>query len=460
MKRRYIIRRAGRSLKQAKARTLLTSLAIAVGAFTLTIAIAAGEGSRQYADKLIGSNVNPRALFIVKDKALFEGGQNQSGLREYDPDSTTIQGGQTTIKQLTQKDIERLESRDDIEDVRPRYQLSIEYLSVEDSDKKFTADVSQYDSTIRNETSVGSLPKLGVSIDDDELVMPESFASTLVKSKVIQKKADIVGKSITLTVTKPTQQPTEEEISKALLSGGGVEAIRALTETESKEVALTVRALTKESSTSLSFTSAIQISPAKAQDLFDYTTEGTDQYRKYIAVTALAVEGNDPVDVKEALKKDGYPSQTAEDLQNLLFTIVNILQGIVAGFGVLALIASVFGIINTQYISVLERTQQIGLMKALGAHNKDVAKLFRYEAAWIGFLGGVIGSMVALVSGVALNPWITEQLDLGEGNHLLVFEPLPIVGLIVGLMIIAVVAGYFPSRKAARLDPIEALRTE
>lgn len=91
----------------------------------------------------------------------------------------------------------------------------------------------------------------------------------------------------------------------------------------------------------------------------------------------------------------------------MIFIIVNVLQSIVIGFGALALIASVFGIINTQYISVLERTQQIGLMKALGMRRKDVSKLFRYEAAWIGFLGGVIGSGLAYVVGMSFNPWIT-----------------------------------------------------
>ena len=100
----------------------------------------------------------------------------------------------------------------------------------------------------------------------------------------------------------------------------------------------------------------------------------------------------------------------------MIFSVVNLLQGIVIGFGVLALIASVFGVINTQYISVLERTQQIGLMKALGMRGRHVAKLFRYEAASLGLIGGVIGSAIAFAAGTAMNPWITEQLGLGEGN--------------------------------------------
>jgi putative ABC transport system permease protein len=98
-------------------------------------------------------------------------------------------------------------------------------------------------------------------------------------------------------------------------------------------------------------------------------------------------------------------------------------------------------------------------MKALGMHKRDISSLFRYEAALIGFLGGVLGSGVAVLLGTALNPVIAKQLGLGSQN-LLHFK-FPQVGLLIlALVAIAIIAGLLPARKAAQLDPIAALRTE
>ena len=126
--------------------------------------------------------------------------------------------------------------------------------------------------------------------------------------------------------------------------------------------------------------------------------------------------------VKNELGKD-YESYSIQDTQKVILTFVNVAQMALIGFGGLALLASVFGIINTMYISVLERTSQIGLMKALGMRGRDIGKMFRYEAAWVGLLGGLIGVGLASLMSL-LNPMIASLLKLEQGTNLLVINPL------------------------------------
>lgn len=453
MRRLDIVRRAGRNLNQAKARTLLTSLAIAVGAFTLTLSLAAGNGARDYADKLLKNNIDPQALFITKDESVTSGRGGNTGLREYSDNSVTGYRAGSTVQMLTKNDIAKIEARSDLTQVVPIYGLSPTYVQFQGVDKKYSAPVSYYDATITNEALAGNVPKPGQQIDDSQVVVPEEFAAQLGI-----KPADFIGRQVMVTFTRAAQSPTSEQIQQAFLAGGQ-EAVANLVKPETKTYTFTVSAVVKKSSLALASTPQLHISTNAVRIANDFAEGSSATAGQVVGVTAIAK--GDPEVVKQAIKKAyGFSVQTAKDLQNVLFTFVGILQGIVAGFAVLALIASVFGIVNTQYISVLERTSQIGLMKALGMRRRDIAKLFRYEAAWIGFLGGVIGAALATAAGVALNPVITKQLSLGDGNYLLVFSWWQTIVLICSLMVIAVVAGWFPARKAARLDPIEALRTE
>src|SRR5690606_36263628 len=107
---------------------ILTSLAIAVGAFTIAVSLAAGEGARQYANNLINSNVNPQSLFIVADDALFGGGgMGQSPIRVYEENTSSAQG--VTMKMLTQEDIDAISARDVIESIVPIFSIQADYMT-------------------------------------------------------------------------------------------------------------------------------------------------------------------------------------------------------------------------------------------------------------------------------------------------------------------------------------------
>jgi putative ABC transport system permease protein len=198
----------------------------------------------------------------------------------------------------------------------------------------------------------------------------------------------------------------------------------------------------------------------------------TNDFRAVLGVTpgrasyqSLTVRVRGPSDVKkveDAIKPLGFGTFSLLDATNnlrLVFAVFDLLLGI---FGSLALIVASLGIINTLVMAILERRREIGVLKALGASDRDVRQLFFIEAGAMGLLGGIFGVTLGWLIGRGMNLGTNMYLRQQELPAISVSSvPWWLFAIAIGFSIaVSLAAGLYPASRAARLDPVEALRYE
>ena len=165
-------------------------------------------------------------------------------------------------------------------------------------------------------------------------------------------------------------------------------------------------------------------------------------------------------DVEDALKKKGFTAFSANDALQGAKRAFIILDIVLSLIGSIALSVSALGIMNTMVMSILERTREIGIMKAIGGSNSDIRRIFLVEASAIGLLGGIAGVVLGWAVGRAINFGANIYIQSQGGPTGNLFSlPAWLIGGAIGFSIgVSLAAGLYPAARAARLDPIQALR--
>ena len=149
-------------------------------------------------------------------------------------------------------------------------------------------------------------------------------------------------------------------------------------------------------------------------------------------------------------------SETVEQAR----VIFQVVQGVLAAFGGVALVVSAIGMFNTMTVTLLERTSEIGIMRTIGASPTDIKILFLSEAVIVGFLGGVVGICMGVGIGLGLNTLLNFVAARFGGQAVALFAyPLLFLTFIAAFSaFVGLLTGLFPARRAAKLDPLEAIR--
>lgn len=173
-----------------------------------------------------------------------------------------------------------------------------------------------------------------------------------------------------------------------------------------------------------------------------------------IMLIADAEENTDGI--KSTVTDMGYGSSMQETMVETFTTMLDLFTGVLAGIAGISLLVSAIMILVVLYISVVERTREIGVMKAIGARRKDIRRIFISESFILGLAGGIIATAITFIIMFIGNAVIQSHFGV---NMILISPYYVLFGIGISILI-SVLSGTLPAAKAAKLDPVESLRRD
>jgi putative ABC transport system permease protein len=182
----------------------------------------------------------------------------------------------------------------------------------------------------------------------------------------------------------------------------------------------------------------------------------------YDSLIAKVDKASNAASAAKQIKTLGVGAADAESSIKSQLSIFNIVGLVLGAIGGISLVVAAVGVINTMIMAILERTREIGVMRAVGAKRGTVSRLFTIEASMLGFLGGVLGVGVGYGLTRIANIFINKQLSSNSIKiRNIIGLPIWLILTVIAITtVIGMVAGLYPARRAAKLDPVEALHYE
>lgn len=438
---------AVRNLRESVLRNSLTTLGIAVGVSSLVAMLALGVGLQEMASKRLGKSGLFDTIFVTSRQDFRDSSDNEER-PNLEPEKNRA------LDDTARQEISRIPG---VAEAHPEIRLMTE---VRFNDKPHFVAVGGLPlSAAANEAFTEMKGRYFGGASAAEAIVQREFAKELDP----RNPDGVIGKEVVLRYAE--RKPLEEDGGGPPADGFGFTIVRRelplrIVGIIDQEPYGGIRAISRARML-IPNPLAESLNVMQASDVRT-VMRSTSQGRTYLS---LLVRVNDPAqvqNVQEGIKKLGFRTYSILDAtrgMRRFFAVLDMFLGI---FGSLALAVASIGIVNTLVMAILERRREIGIMKAIGASDADVKKLFFAEAGAMGLLGGIFGVVLGWLIGQAINFGANVWLSRNKLPPEVIWStPWWLVAAAIGFSVmVSLVAGLYPAARAARLDPVQALRYE
>jgi putative ABC transport system permease protein len=456
-----------RNLRESLLRNSLTTIGISVGVASLVAMLSLGIGLQQ----LFSRRLAKSGLF---DTVMVTSRRDLRGMGRDEERNGPPPGESRVLDESARLEMERLPNvLEAYPDIRFISELRYE-------DKPHLTMISALPSSAKsNESFDGMQGNFFTSDTAPEVILQKSFAEELLgkipvrgidETKVADLARPLLGKELTMRYAQRAASPVQPLSADAAnapdnsLSGSTYSVVSR----EQKLKIVGVSDLDPESMRGptrakvfLPLKLAQSLHIMQPTDLREVARAASDQ-PVYSSVSVRVKNPAQVQTVEDAIKKMGFGTFSILDASRGLQQVFKVLYAFLGIFGSLALIVASIGIVNTLVMAILERRREIGIMKAIGASDGDVKKLFFAEAGAMGVLGGIVGVALGWIIGQVINLGTNIYLKR-QGFPPEHFWAVPwwLVGFaILFAFLVSLASGLYPAGRAARLDPVQALRYE